>query len=99
MVALHDPDKAWTAARLGAELEPYWKDHASILATPEARRPHLTTIRPDGDGAWRVSQRLLDPAGDDDWAVEGRIDLANHPLGDRAGLDETPILQLARIGI
>ena len=99
VAGLHDPDKAWTAARLGAELEPYWKDHASILATPEARRPHLTTIRPDGDGAWRVSQRLLDPAGDDDWAVEGRIDLANHPLGDRAGLDETPILQLARIGI
>jgi len=99
VAAVHDPDKTWTAARLAAELEPYWKDHASILTTPEARRPHLTTIRADGEGAWRVSQRLLDPAGDDDWAVEGRIDLANHPLRDRAGLDETPILELTRVGI
>ena len=97
--ALHDPDKLWSAARLAQDLEPYWKDHASILVTPESRRPHLTTIRPDGDGAWWVTQRLLDPAGDDDWAVEGRVDLAGHPAGDRAGLDDAPILQLSRVGI
>jgi len=97
--ALYDPEKSWTAARLATELEPYWKDHASILVTPEARRPHLTTIRPDGEGIWRVTQQLLDPTGDDDWAVEGRVDLANHPNGDRAGLDDHPILQLVRIAI
>ena len=97
--AIHDPDKAWTPARLAAEMGPYFAEHASILVTPESRRPHLTTLRPDGDGAWRVSQRLLDPAGNDDWAVEVRIDLAAHPGGDTAGLDERPIIELQRIGI
>jgi hypothetical protein len=99
LAALHDPDGAWTAARLTTEMQAYWDQHGSILTTPESRRPHLTTMRTDGDGALRVAQRLLDPAGDDDWAVEVRVDLASHPSGERAGLDERPIIELVRIGV
>ena len=97
--ALHDPERGWTAARLSAEMEPYWAEHASIVTTPEARRPHLTTLRNEPDGAVRVVQRLLDPKGDDDWAIEGRIDLSTHPSGDAAGLDDVPILELVRVGV
>ncbi|MES1205756.1 MAG: DUF3516 domain-containing protein [Pseudomonadota bacterium] len=99
VAALHDPDGEWTAARVGEEMSSYWSEHKSIVTTPEARRPHLTTMRPEEGGALRVTQRLLDPAGNDDWALEGRVDLAAHPAGERAGLDERPIVQLARIGI
>jgi len=95
--SLHDPDRAWTAARLAAEMEPYWRENASILTTPESRRPHLTTTRPDGDGGLLVAQRLLDPDGHDDFALEGRVDLDRHPSGERAGLDDLPIVELLRI--
>jgi superfamily II RNA helicase len=96
---IHNPDSAWTAARVATEMQSYWDMHGSIITTPESRRPHLTTMRPDGDEALRVAQRLLDPAGDDDWVVEARVDLANHPSGERAGLDERPIIELLRIGV
>jgi len=99
LTQVHDPEGLWTAARLAAEIQPYWDAHTSIITTPESRRPHLTTIRSDGDLALRVSQRLLDPAGDDDWAIEGRVDFAHHPSGDRAGLDERPLIELLRIGV
>jgi superfamily II RNA helicase len=98
--SLHDPEHAWTAARLGAELAPYFAEHAAIVVTPEARRPHLTLIGPAGDapGALRIVQRLLDPAGHDDWMIEGRVALAQHPSGPLAGLDGLPIVELVRIG-
>jgi hypothetical protein len=99
LASLHDPDKAWTAARLTAELTPYWAEHASIVVTPESRRPHLTTIVPDGPDAWRIAQRLLDPAGNDDWVIEGRVDLARHPSGERAGQDDQPLIEITRLGI
>jgi hypothetical protein len=96
---LHDPDAAWTAARLTSEMQAYWDTHGQIITTPESRRPHLTTLRPEGDGVLRVAQRLLDPKGDDDWVVEVRVDLAHHPSGDSAGLDDRPIIELHRIGV
>jgi superfamily II RNA helicase len=99
VAALHDPDLAWTPTRVAAEMQLYFDEHASIVTSPESRKPHLTTIRPDPDGGLRVAQRLLDPAGNDDWVVEGRVDLARHPSGDRAGLDDRPIVELSRIGI
>jgi hypothetical protein len=99
VAAIHDPDKAWTAARFTAELAPYWQEHPSILITPESRRPHLTTLRADGEGVWRIAQRLLDPAGNDDFVIEGHVDLAHHPSGDHAGHDDQPLVVLDRIGI
>jgi superfamily II RNA helicase len=97
--SLLDPDGVWTAAQVGAEMQGYWAEHASIVTTPESRRPQLTTMRQDGDGALYVAQRVLDPAGNDDWAIEGRVDLSHHPSGERAGLDDLPIFQLVRIGV
>jgi superfamily II RNA helicase len=99
VAALHDPERAWTATVLASQLQEYWSTHASIITTPESRRPHLTSIRSEPDGSIRVVQRLLDPSGDDDWAVEGRVDLAHHPSGDRAGLDDLPIVELMRVGV
>ena len=98
LAALFDPEGDWTVGRLTAEMQPYWDGHPAIVTTPESRRPHLTLTRAEPDGSIRVVQRLLDPAGDDDWAIEGRVDLLHHPSGDRAGLDEIPIVQLIRVG-
>lgn len=98
--AVHDAEGVWTAARFTAELKPYWEEHASLLATPEARRPHLTGLHLDeGNGVWRISQRLLDPAGNDDWVIEGHVDLAHHPSGEQVGQDDQPIISLDRIGV
>jgi superfamily II RNA helicase len=98
--AVHDAEGVWTAARFAAELKPYWDEHASLLATPEARRPHLTGLHLDeGNGVWRISQRLLDPAGNDDWVIEGHVDLAHHPSGEHVGQDDQPIISLDRIGV
>jgi len=99
VAAVHDPDGAWTAARFAAELQPYWAEHATLLSTPEARRPHLTGMRLDEEGVWRISQRLLDPAGNDDWVLEGHVDLIHHPSGDHAGQDDQPLVTLDRIGV
>jgi len=41
-----------------------------------------------------VEQRIIDPQGDEDWAIHGRVDL-------RAGetpADESPVVELVRIG-
>jgi superfamily II RNA helicase len=82
----------WTAARLGEAMAPYWAEHASLLTTPEARRPHLTRLEEIGPQRYRVQQRLIDPEGEEDWALDCLVDLAG------AG-ENGPLLDLQRIGI
>jgi len=42
---------------------------------PEARRHQWTEIRPTGERTWHIVQTLLDPQGDNLWAIQGTIDL------------------------
>jgi superfamily II RNA helicase len=90
--AVHDPAGAWKPEVLEAALAPYWAEHARIDVTPAARRPHHTFVTQAGPRAWDVVQRIVDEAGEVDWAIHGRIDLTDPRDAD------LPLVELVRIG-
>jgi superfamily II RNA helicase len=57
------------------ELAPFFAEHPAIRLDPSARAPDKTQITRDGR-IWQVVQVVSDPEGDDDWAIDGVIDLA-----------------------
>jgi hypothetical protein len=83
----------WTADRLSAELAPYFAEHGTIVTTPLARNPRNTVIKEAGPRLWDVEQRLVDPQGDEDWAIICRVDLTVPPTAE-----EAPLIELVRIG-
>jgi hypothetical protein len=79
------------AARIEADMAPYFEEHRAIRLDPEARSPkHLDVT--EGEHAWRVRQTLLDPEDDNDWFFEATIDLGRSRAAAR------PVLALERIG-
>jgi hypothetical protein len=96
----------WSEERLAAALAPYWAAHATMVTTPAARRPDNTVIQPLGDRRWRAQQRIIDPAGDEDWVIECIVDL-NDRVDDEADAEaetsapakRSSLLALQRIGI
>jgi hypothetical protein len=87
-----DPEDAWDAARIKLALIPFFDEYERIEFTPFARNSHRTRLMPTGSRTWDVSQVLVDPAGDNFWAIEGTIDLAKQRN------PEGPIIQIHRIG-
>jgi hypothetical protein len=85
-------EESWTAARIEQELQPYFAEHERIDVTPRARLPHNTLLEKLEPGRYRARQRIVDPEGEVDWAIECAIELAPPP-----GEDE-PLLELVRIG-
>ncbi len=79
------------AARIEAEIGPFFADHSEIRVDPEARSPKLLHVE-EGEAAWTIRQTLLDPEGDHDWFFEATIDL------DRSRAAARPILALTRFG-
>jgi len=81
--------------------------------TPLARRPSNTLIQEMGPRRWRAQQRLIDPEGDEDWAIDCIVDLSRAPAKDadaRASAPGTappgtapaagaPLIELQRIGV
>ncbi len=88
----HPGEEAWSPARIAQELAPYFAAHARIDVTPRARLPHNTLLEKLEPGRYRARQRIVDPEGEVDWAVECAIDLSPPPG------DEEPLLSLVRIG-
>ncbi len=86
------PGADWTPARVEAELAPYFAEHPRIDLTPAARRPDQTFLREDAPRCWEAVQRIVDEAGEADWAIHARIDLTGPFDPDR------PLLDLIRIG-
>ena len=84
----------WTAARLEQEMAPYFAAHAALSVTPLARRPSNTLIQEIGPRRWRAQQRLIDPEGDEDWAIDCVVDLSEATPAAGA-----PLIQLQRIGV
>ena len=73
-------------------MAPYWAEHASIDMTPRARAPRQTLIEPaQAGGTFTARQRLLDPAGDEDWMIDCFVDVRHEP-GDG------PLIELRAIG-
>jgi hypothetical protein len=91
--ALHPACRdVWGAARLDAELAPFYERYDAILYDPRARQAHLCVIDPIEPRLWRVRQVLIDDADDRFFAIEGEVDLrAERNPGD-------PLLRLRRIG-
>jgi superfamily II RNA helicase len=85
----------WTADRLAAEIAPYFEEHKQILVTPVARSPRKTTLSQVGPRIWEAQQTLVDPEGDEDFAILTRIDL-DEPLPE--GQENAPLIELLRIG-
>ncbi len=89
-----DPEgQPWTAARLEAALEGYYRDHERICLDPNARNARHTYVIPSEDKrSWRVQQMLVDPEEHNDWMAEFEVDLA------RSRAANEPVLRLKRIG-
>ncbi|HVR63634.1 MAG TPA: DUF3516 domain-containing protein, partial [Polyangia bacterium] len=91
---------AWTEERLAAAMAPYWAAHPRIDTTPAARRPHNTIVTRIDDRPFRAQQRIIDPAGDEDWSIDCLVDLDAAPANaaDAPGAAPRPLLALQRIG-
>ena len=85
----------WTAERLAAELEPYFQEHGSISVTPAARSPHNTLLTSVAPRTWEAQQRLIDPEGDEDFAIHARVDLSQALA---PGQESAPLVELLRVG-
>jgi superfamily II RNA helicase len=90
-----DPEKPadnWSAEDLQKALAPFYTEYGELVFNHDARRASNTQIRTLGGRRWDVSQALVDPEGDNMWAIEARIDLSD-PKNLEGGL-----LRLQRIG-
>ncbi|GMU61440.1 MAG: DEAD/DEAH box helicase [Myxococcaceae bacterium] len=63
------------AKALEAALAPYWAEHPSLDVTPRARQPVLTQLSLVEPRLWTVRHALIDPKGEQDWYLEGVVDL------------------------
>jgi hypothetical protein len=87
-----DPEAAWDPDRLALALAPFFEEYGRLDFTPDARLAHRTRIAAAGPRRWQVTQVLVDPAGDELWALHGEIDLSREK--DPTG----PLVRLLRIG-
>ncbi|MBM4282121.1 MAG: DUF3516 domain-containing protein [Deltaproteobacteria bacterium] len=78
---------------LKAALEAFAKDKGHpVRFTVQAREPGHTILEKDGERRYRVRQVLVDDAGDNDWVIEGTIDLAARQNAS------DPLITVERIG-
>ena len=82
----------WDESRFEAAMAPYFAEYPRLASTAEARRHALTQITQTGERTWRVVQTLIDPEGDNLWAIHGEVDLRD------ASLVEDPLVRVVRIG-
>ena len=67
------------------------KEHG-IVFTIEARNPRHTLVERNAPRRYRVRQVLIDEAGDNDWYIEGEVDLGARTSGN------DPLLTILQIG-
>jgi hypothetical protein len=72
-------------------LEPFFAQHDRLIADARARQTQWTILEPLEPRLYRVRQVLLDPAEDNDFYLEARVDL-------RQGEPEGPLLDLLEVG-
>ena len=87
------PDDPWTPARFEAAMAEYFSEYPELRWGHEARYPKYTLLTATEDRVWRVRQVMVDPEGDNAWALEGDIDLRNDPF------PEGPLVTLRTIGV
>jgi hypothetical protein len=88
-----DESAGWDAAAWEEALEPYFGEHDEIGTGADARGPGLLIIAEFPD-RWEVRQIFDDPAGDHDWGLSARVDLAASDEAGEAVLTVTEVGQL-----
>lgn len=86
-----DPDDAWTAERLEAELAPFEAEHGPIAFNHEARMTSLTHIELLAERYWKVQQTLVAQEGDTLWMLDAEVDLRE------PSEDDGPLIVLRRV--
>ena len=84
-------DREWTAARLEAEVAPFFAEHATLLTDTRARGAANTRVTAKSDDVWRVEQVLCDPEEANDWAVTFDV------LVSRVADEGRPVLRIASV--
>jgi len=87
-----DEHDVWDAARFEDALAPFLAEYGRIVFDGRARLADQTLIKTLATRRFEIRQKLLDPAGDGFWNLEGDVDLE----GERA--PEGPLVRLRRIG-
>jgi superfamily II RNA helicase len=88
-----DEQEGWDAQAWADALEPYFAEHDEIGTGQDARGPGLLIID-ELPGRWEVRQIFDDPAGDHDWGLSARVDLAASDEAGEAVLAVTGVGQL-----
>jgi superfamily II RNA helicase len=88
-----DSAAGWDADGWADALEPYFEEHDQIGTGADARGPALLIIDQQ-PGHWSVRQILDDPAGDHDWGISARVDLAASDAAGAAVVQVTDVGQL-----
>ena len=88
-----DGEDGWDADAWEDALEPYFAEHDEIGTGPDARGPGLLIIE-ELPAHWQVRQIFDDPAGDHDWGLSARVDLAASDEAGEAVLTVTDVGQL-----
>jgi superfamily II RNA helicase len=88
-----DAEAGWDAGAWADALEPYFAEHDEIGTGADARGPRLLIIEEHPDH-WAVRQILDDPAGDHDWGISARVDLAASDAAGAAVVRVTDVGQL-----
>jgi hypothetical protein len=86
------PDDRWDPDRFEQALAGFFEEYGQLVFTPAARLAHRTRFAAAGPRRWQVAQVLVDPAGDELWALHGEVDLS------REKEPEGPLIRLLRIG-
>ena len=83
-ILLRPAQEPWSAEDLEEAMLPFYEAYDRIVFNHEARSRKLARFDRQGPGLWRVTQVLLDDAGDNMWYLEGTVDLsAIDPENDR----------------
>jgi superfamily II RNA helicase len=81
----------WTADRFEHALAPFFEQYERLVADHRARQTQWTILEEQEPRLWRVRQVLLDPAEDNGWFLEARVDLRH---GEPA---EGPLIELLAV--
>jgi superfamily II RNA helicase len=83
----------WTPARFEAAMKEYWAAYPELVVRHEARFKKYTILTPTGPRCWDARQVMVDPEGDNQWMVDGVVD-----LNDVTDLDG-PLVAVRRVGV
>jgi superfamily II RNA helicase len=87
-----ETDARWDPERFEQAMKPFYEEYGELVFTPEARRHQHTHIREVDERVWEVAQTILDPQGDNLWAVQGIVDLRDPNVMDG------PLVRVERVG-